>query len=150
MAALVARATQLGGLGLDLETWLSNERAASLEDHIARPGELDALGEARSARGELLTLVFSAKECLYKALFPQVRRWFGFQDAEVCALDPVEGSGGVFHLQLRTALSPALPSGTSFEGRWTRTPDLLLTVLTLPPRPFVPGTPESAPEPSGS
>ena len=38
-------------------------------------------------RGLVVTLIFSAKEALYKAIYPLVRRFVDFHEVEVTALD---------------------------------------------------------------
>lgn len=81
--ALAATARGLGGLGLDLE---GDE---PLEPRVAaRVCRLDEL----AGEPELAKLRFVAKEAFYKAVFPRVRRWIGFDEVRV----EVDASTGRF------------------------------------------------------
>lgn len=78
---MVARSAA-GTLGIDLED-LDPPRLG-VAPRVLRPAELahlDALPEDR--RWIALLLRFSTKESIYKALDPYVRRWVGFEEAEV-------------------------------------------------------------------
>lgn len=57
------------------------------------------------------TLCFSAKESLFKALYPTVRRHFGFPSARLSAL-PEKGK---LSLILTETLHPTLPEGACFD-----------------------------------
>jgi enterobactin synthetase component D len=86
-AAAVARATDALGLGIDSEPILAAEAMDAVTEQAIVRGELDALRRAGLEEAVLLTLVFSAKESLFKCLYPRVGRYFDFQDAEVDAVD---------------------------------------------------------------
>uniref|UniRef100_UPI0026F03213 4'-phosphopantetheinyl transferase family protein n=1 Tax=Lonsdalea britannica TaxID=1082704 RepID=UPI0026F03213 len=63
----------------------------------------------------LLTLAFSAKESLYKALYPQVKHYFDFLDVKLVTLDNVRHT---FTLELLCDLSPDFPRGRRFSGTY--------------------------------
>jgi 4'-phosphopantetheinyl transferase EntD len=69
-------------------------------------------------------LVFSAKETVFKALYPQVRTVFGF-DAVRIAL-----SEGRFTATTHVPLGP-VPPGAELSGRFWRGEGLILTALAL-------------------
>ncbi|WP_248944496.1 4'-phosphopantetheinyl transferase family protein [Serratia silvae] len=71
-------------------------------------------------------IVFSAKESLYKALWPIVRRFFDFSAAEVCALDSKEGG---FALRLTEDLSASWPSGSVINGRFVFVDGYITTLI---------------------
>lgn len=85
--ALVGRA-DAGTLGLDLEGD-ARERLA-IAERVCRPEEFDevqALPEAERWKNVLVR--FAVKEAVYKAVFPHVRHFFGFQAARVSATGDV-------------------------------------------------------------
>ncbi len=128
-AAAVADARALRGVGLDIERWVRPSAPANLGAHLARPGELARLvAESGWSEVEALTLLFSAKESLYKCLHPEVQRYFGFHDATIAALDIPTST---FVARLETTLTDALPAGFSLVGRFERRDDAVVTALAL-------------------
>ncbi|TCQ94257.1 4'-phosphopantetheinyl transferase [Pseudomonas sp. JUb52] len=114
-AAVVGSARDYLGLGLDVETLLEPAKALRLADQILTPAEserLQLLDERQQAFA--ITLAFSAKESLFKALHPQVGQMFFFQDAEILGTDP----GGTFDIRLLIELSPRWSAGTSLRGHY--------------------------------
>lgn len=80
--AIVAPRSKMRTIGLDIERWERLE--TSLVHSISSEQEREMLTRLR--RDGLIhpeTLLFSAKEALYKAWFPVARRWLDFQDASV-------------------------------------------------------------------
>jgi 4'-phosphopantetheinyl transferase EntD len=74
-------------------------------------------------------LVFSAKESLYKCLYPQVQRYFGFEAARVCAVDLARGT---FVVRLEKDVHPFRRAQAQWTGAFAREQDLLMTVLVVP------------------
>ena len=75
--ALVAQ-NELNGIGLDIEEIVSTEKFESLKNKILTSQE-----QTRVTDTKHFTLIFSAKESLYKMLYPLVKTYFGFMEAEV-------------------------------------------------------------------
>ncbi|MDO5604515.1 MAG: 4'-phosphopantetheinyl transferase superfamily protein [Paracoccus sp. (in: a-proteobacteria)] len=121
--ALTGHATRYAGLGVDLEALVTNP------EDIA-PVVLTGTEAARLPHDALhMTLTFSAKESLFKALYPTLRRFFGFDAAELVELDAERGK-----LCLCQTLGP-WHKGTRFDFGWTVTGGQVLTVLAAPLRP---------------
>ena len=74
----------------------------------------------------LLTLVFSAKESLYKCLYPQVQKYFGFDAARVVALDSEQRT---FVIQLEQDLHAHLRAHCRWTGHFMRRQHLLMTAI---------------------
>ncbi|MFP1888333.1 4'-phosphopantetheinyl transferase [Lonsdalea quercina] len=103
-------------VGLDVETVMSEERANSLWPGIINDEEFDWMHEVFPGRfSTLLTLTFSAKESLYKALYPQVKHYFDFLDVKILELDRASHS---FTLELLCDLSPDFLRGRRFSGTY--------------------------------
>ncbi len=131
-AAAVARSEHVGGVGLDIERWMDAGAPARIRSMIVVDDELEAL-EAQTgwSPSELLTLVFSAKESVYKCLYPEVLRYFGFHCA---CIERVDAARGVFAVRLTEQLADRLPAGMQLEGRFHRRDDVVITALTTAPR----------------
>ena len=126
-AAAVALAGEFVGVGLDAERWLKEEDVARLRGAILRGDERAPLQDSPSpAQG--LTLAFSAKESIYKALFPRVRRFFGFEAFEVRAVD---WEAGRFSGALAETLTAEFREGMLLEGRFSTTGFGLLTAVAI-------------------
>ena len=122
----VHRESGLGGVGLDVETLLSDVRAEELWGAIVSPAERETLLREALPFNELLTLTFSAKESLFKALYPQVRCYFDFLDARMVAVDTQRQT---FVLALLKTLTPNCPAGRRFNGRFWREGDDVTTFI---------------------
>lgn len=70
--------------------------------------------------------IFSAKETLYKALFPECRIYFGFKDAFIREINP-----GVLKAILLKNLSSKLKTGQEFEIKLDISGNYLLTYLII-------------------
>lgn len=102
-AAAVDNRSRRRGLGIDVEHVIGPEtRSAMLETAVCRE-EAALLQRMRLpwSYDASLTMVFSAKESLYKGLFGTVGCYFGFEEATVRSVDPEKR-------RLRFALSEML------------------------------------------
>lgn len=85
--AIAAVSTRYGGVGLDCETLVSADRAMQLAAAIFSETEARLRPDALPF-GTFFTLVFSAKEALYKALSLRLSRVPAFHEAVLTALQP--------------------------------------------------------------
>lgn len=128
-AAVVARAGDLAGLGIDAEP--HEPLPDRLIDAVAAPADRDELDRLHRSHPEICwdRLLFSAKESVYKVWYPIAGRWLGFEDAEV-VFDPVAAT---FTAKL---LVPGPPFGagtlTGLTGRYAIGRGLVLTAIFLP------------------
>lgn len=89
-AAAVARNNRCAGIGIDVET--ADRVGEDLAPVVCTRSEQAALGQYESfSRAGLLTLIFSAKESVFKAVFPRTRVFLEFNDVEI-ELDPEDGT----------------------------------------------------------
>ncbi|WP_436494411.1 4'-phosphopantetheinyl transferase family protein [Actinokineospora sp. HUAS TT18] len=126
-AAVVARDTEVVTVGIDAEP------------HVVLPdGVLNATTQAdeRVHLAQLAEshpdihwdkLLFAAKESVYKAWFPLMRKWLGFEDARV-SFDPE----GTFTAELLVP-GPVIHGAQTqtFHGRWLVDNGLAVTAITI-------------------
>ncbi|MNZ46336.1 4'-phosphopantetheinyl transferase Npt [compost metagenome] len=124
-AAVVARDSDCLGIGLDQETLLSHERAERLAGEILTDAELQRMNKGQTAL--TVTLTFSLKESLFKALYPIVQQRFYFEHAEVLEWS----ADGQARLRLLTDLSPQWHSGRELLGQFCLQDDQLLTLVSV-------------------
>ena len=127
-AAIVGHKAQWRGLGMDLENLLPLERAERLAGEILTPDEMQRMATGpREQVAQLVTLTFSAKESLFKALYPIVQKRFYFEHAEV-----VEWSdSGFLRLRLLTDLSSEWCYGKELEGQFAVDDGQLLSLVAV-------------------
>ncbi|CNI96875.1 MULTISPECIES: 4'-phosphopantetheinyl transferase [Yersinia] len=101
------------GIGLDIESLIPAERAKNLWPGILSEDEYHHFQKDPFPFEKLLTLAFSAKESLFKAIFPQLGRYFDFLDARLLSYSLDTGR---FELQLLRQLSDEFPEGRRFTG----------------------------------
>ena len=92
--AIAAVSTRYRGIGLDCEAMVNPDRAMQLAAAIFSEAESRLRPEALPF-ASFFTLIFSAKEAVYKALSPRLTRIPDFHEATLTALNP-----GSLHIDL--------------------------------------------------
>lgn len=127
-AAIVANKAHWRGLGMDLENLLDAERAERLAGEILTGPELQRMATgARDQLAMVVTLTFSVKESLFKALYPIVQKRFYFEHAEVLEWS----EGGEVRLRLLTDLSNQWRSGTELGAQFAVMDGQLLSLVSI-------------------
>jgi len=75
------------GVGIDIERELEATVAAKIGNDIVDEKEMDLIRTCFPVYDQGLTVVFSAKESIYKAAFPLVRRIFDFSAMKLTRID---------------------------------------------------------------
>lgn len=114
-------------IGIDCETILPENEAREIKDGIIDAQEERVLSHSGYPFALALTLVFSAKESLFKALFPQVQAYMGFDSARVILLDD-----NTLTLALTRQLS-GFNEGTAFTLHWQLRGEQAITLLSHVP-----------------
>jgi len=122
--ALCAITQEPDSIGIDIETMMSFEMANSIKSSLVNSAEEALSKHYQGAFEEWLSLVFSIKESLFKALYPGVQKYFDFLDAQVVKIDPINQS---ISLVLLTDLTPSIQAGQHFSGFYQLRGDSVLT-----------------------
>ncbi len=126
-AALVAPRNRWCALGLDVERLLPTERALRLQGEILTEAELQRLQPLDdAARALRISLTFSLKESLFKALYPLTLTRFYFHDAEL-----LEADHDSARLRLLIDLHPDWRTGAELEGQFALFDDRLLSLVAV-------------------
>lgn len=104
--------------GNDVEQWVSHTTADEITDLLMNEQEKSLLKACSLPWPVAVTVLFSLKESLYKALWPIVGRYIDFLQAEITVFDPNSGHAS---LRLRESLGETLPQGRHFPARFLRT-----------------------------
>lgn len=127
----VARTRHVRAIGIDTEQMISADEARDVLDYVAAPDEISALVSAtRWGTASIVSVVFSAKETIFKCLFPEVGHYFDFRDAAIDSLDTDQGR---FSARLLVSVTSRLVAGTKLGGRFERSGDRVHTAMVLMP-----------------
>lgn len=126
VGAAVSDREILLGLGIDFE--VLGRTKIELSRYIRSP--MDIKDHKGFTQQELLTIIFSAKESLYKALYPSVNSFFGF---EVAALKEINIANGSFKINLISNISTHFGPNSRYEfnGRFQVHENNCLTVIEV-------------------
>jgi 4'-phosphopantetheinyl transferase EntD len=119
--AAVARSAQVRALGLDVER-IARFQTTKITRLVTTPAER-ALFDFST---DMLAIVFSAKEAVYKCLYPLLRRVLGFDAIE---LDSI--GAGSFSCHPARQLSPELGPAAIIKGRYVITEGLIHSGVML-------------------
>jgi 4'-phosphopantetheinyl transferase EntD len=88
-SAAVAFQEDVLGIGIDSEVILSEEKAKNLKDGILSEVEQDNFlyTESETTFNILCTIVFSAKESIFKCIYPLMHRYFDIDEVEIFSID---------------------------------------------------------------
>ena len=76
-------------VGIDCEDIVSRKHAAELAEFVLSPAEREKLRHSALGFAEGFTLLFSAKESFFKAVYPWVRRYIDFRAIDAIEIDDV-------------------------------------------------------------
>lgn len=124
--ALIGLTQHWQGIGLDIEHWIEPNSAQHLAKAILQPHEFNLLNGNQDVFAHQLTLVFSAKETLFKALNPLTGTSFYFHDASVQEFDK-----NTLMLRLDCDLNDYWRTGTTIACQYRYFPTHVMTWLTI-------------------
>ncbi len=118
-AAALASTRQIYTIGLDAEYLIKPDTAARVRDSILHPAEQVLLADDWI---DTLTLIFSFKESLYKALNPILKRFISFDEVSVTAIE-----AGQLSFIPQGRLKQDFPTTASLTAYWQRQEHLIIT-----------------------
>jgi enterobactin synthetase component D len=126
-SACVSGLGELAGVGIDTEEVLDGAGSRDIRDTVATRDELARIqGSSALDESSLVTLVFSAKESVYKCVAPITKQFLEFHDVELLEVD---FRAGAFVARIHKTLSVPLPDP---RGRFQLGAGLVHTAVELP------------------
>lgn len=126
-AAAVADARFVRSLGMDTEQIMTTKVMENVVSRVCRADEAYCSDWPLSPE-TYATLVFSAKESLFKCLHPLVGKMFWFEDARI---EITDFTAGLFTATLMTDLTDEFCSAVELRGRFYLASGLVHTGITL-------------------
>lgn len=124
----VAPSRHIQALGLDIEPVMDEDTQNMIRDQVCAPSERSLLAAIDTNPAKALTYVFSAKESIFKALYPQVGDYFDFAAARLLTPNLAQNT---LAFELTTTLTPTLPQHTPLQVRAEVYQDKILTSLII-------------------
>lgn len=121
------RSFSQGGVGVDVEYLMTSSHAALVQNAILTSQESAVL--ACLPLDRRVTLAFSAKESLFKAIYPRLLRPFDFHASEILS---IEASSHLLIMRLCSHLSAAFPKGRCFTAQYRQENDKIITLVHYP------------------
>jgi len=119
IAGLQNRAT---AVGIDVEKLMKDSQEIKLQTHILRDDEQTQFHELSKQVTHPLSVIFSAKESIYKALYPFVKKYFGFDKARLIALNET-----ILTFEIMHNLSKQVQTGLEVNVHYQLINDLVFT-----------------------
>ncbi|NQZ20700.1 MAG: 4'-phosphopantetheinyl transferase superfamily protein [Colwellia sp.] len=113
-------------VGCDIEPFITCTTQSEISNSIINSDEKTLIKNSQLESGVAFTLIFSAKESLFKALYPYVKCYFDFRDAEVFDIDTHKNE---FKIKIIKGLSCDLSEGTQFSGHYTLNEKHVITFI---------------------
>lgn len=133
--AAVSKGNDLSSIGIDIEQTIPEEDFELVKRQVLIHDEVPLLERLSTTTIESLTLIFSAKESLYKCLYPEVKRFFDFTAAKVIAVDQItsdKNGWSSFTIELLETLSESLSKGRRFTGFYRHYHEHIITMIVRP------------------
>lgn len=116
------------GVGVDVERYIGLDLQSSVGDLISSPAERALLMEAGVPLAAALTLIFSAKESFFKAVYPLVKSYFDFKVAELVGINTVAKT---FCIKLLCNLDDSFVKGWTAKGSYMESKDEITTMIGI-------------------
>lgn len=133
----VARLGEVRGLGIDVERLMGESTKAELMARICSDDERATLArDVPAPEAQRVTFAFSAKESLYKCLYPLVGRFMDFSAARVVAVTVGSRQGGLvgeLTLELSVDWSAEFRRGLRFSAPFVASEGHVETGVVLAP-----------------
>lgn len=117
VAVAVAPDYRVASIGIDAESIVDEEGAKYITSACLCDKEIQLIDtDNHLSRTELTTLIFSAKEAFFKVLYPFVKKYFDFLDAQISNINIDERS---LYITLNKSISDRFHEGFSLKGTYS-------------------------------
>ncbi|AKH67730.1 phosphopantetheinyl transferase component of siderophore synthetase [Spongiibacter sp. IMCC21906] len=127
-ACVLARTDQLSAVGIDIQDWMEENAAQRLAPRILNEKEQQVLASSALSASVGISLCFSAKESIFKALYPYIGHHFGYAAAKLISIDRRENKACfAFDPALQIAAIDCATLNVAFQER----PHHIVTLLAI-------------------
>lgn len=112
-------------LGIDVENIISEDKYLELAGQVASEREIQLL-DSQEFPSLNFTLLFSAKEALFKALYPLCHHYIDFKEVEWLGVD-----GENWEIRLASTRTEIQSLNRVYRGQWQKAQGLVMTSIRL-------------------
>jgi enterobactin synthetase component D len=124
----VTSASDIVGVGIDIENIISREIKERIETQIIFKNEIKWLSNSNYSPEQVFTLIYSIKESFFKAVYPSVGYYFDFDAVQIKSIDY---NNNKITLVLCIELSSYLKKGLEVQGEFLMGAKKILSLLIL-------------------
>ena len=126
-AVAVGLKKEVNGIGIDLESF-SSSLDIKISRHVCVASELEWLESLKIKQARrALRIIFSAKESIFKCLYPRTKTYFSFKDAEVSVND----DENKFSFKILKSFPCKIQQNFPQHGRYAEMDKMLLTSVYI-------------------
>ena len=126
-AVAVGLKKEINGIGIDLESF-SSSLDIKISRHVCVESELEWLESLSTKQARrALHIIFSAKESIFKCLYPRIKTYFSFKDAEVSVND----DENKFSFKILKSFPCKIQQDFPQHGRYAEINKMLLTAVYI-------------------
>ena len=126
-AAAVGLKKEINGIGIDLEGF-SRSLDIKISRHVCVASELEWLESLKTKEAHrALRIIFSAKESIFKCLYPRTKTYFSFKDAVVS----INGEEKKFSFYILKSIPGIIKQDFPQHGRYSEIDKMLLTSVYI-------------------
>lgn len=127
---IVSNSVFLTEIGVDMEPWISKQVSKEISEEILTPDEHELLHTFDYPFERLLTVCFSAKESVYKAIFGQIKWVTSFKQLETVSI--TLGEKGMIKIILSEDIVSKLPQKKEYLCTYSNHKNETITRLISP------------------
>lgn len=124
----VTSAKNIKGLGIDIEKIISEKAVIDIESLVINEDEIKLVSQHKKIYRQILTLIFSAKESIFKSLYPHVQFYFGF---EYFSLQKIIPHSNQMIFKSRKPLSESYPQEIVLTVSYFLSENWVFTIVTI-------------------
>ena len=126
---VLARAGDYFAVGIDVQSWMEELPARRLATRILNDEEMTLAETCPAPLAKMISLCFSAKESIFKGLYPHIGRHFGYSSARLSRID---WSEELFYFDFDADLRPSGLSGAPLAVHFRLQAERGTTLMALP------------------
>jgi 4'-phosphopantetheinyl transferase EntD len=126
--AVISKSDEIRSIGVDIERTIRQDKLHIIEKQILTDSEFNLFNSRKVSKEKLATIIFSAKESLYKLLNPLCNTYISFKEGIFKSYDPISNN---FQIELRSKKQELAPFLGEYSGKIYEFDNNIISLLIL-------------------